>query len=559
MIQYSLNVIDTPIYLLALDAQSAFDRCLRQILCTELYMTGTNYAALRLVDNRLKSRQTVYQWDNEMIGPSKDITGFEQGGINSGDFYKLYNNEQLNRAQSSCLGVDLGSGIISGVGQADDVILSSNDLNSLGLLARLTEEYCSEYRVKLVAPKTKLLAMYNANHEVLIRYAKLTNRISIDGLKVELVDEAEHVGVLRSTHGNMPHILNRISCHKKALASIGCVGMSLSQRVNPAANLRIHTLYAVPILYSGLASLVLKPKELYTLANHYKTTLQQLQRLHEKTPRGVVYLLAGCLPPEALLHMKQLSLFSMICRKPDDPLHRHGRFILTNCSQKSKSWFCQVKDILIQYGLNDPLHYLDCPPQKPVFKQQVKRVISNYWHAVLIEECKGLSSLKYFRPELYSLLKPHYMWTTTAGNPFETSKSTVTARMISGRFRSEMFCRHFKKDNKSGNCTAPGCFNQKGTLEHILVSCPHLEAIRELMFTMCLEKTVMFPSLHQLVREVMISSEEVKAQFFIEPLAFPLVRQECMVFGQQYIMTVSYITRTFVFNINREYQKRFKN
>ena len=108
-----------------------------------------------------------------------------------------------------------------------------------------------------------------------------TGLVSIDGINVEFVDEAEH-GVLRSTHGNMPHILNQITCHKKALASIGCVGMSLSQRVNPAANLRIHTLYAVPILYSGLASLVLKPKELYTLANHYKTTLQQLQRLHEK-------------------------------------------------------------------------------------------------------------------------------------------------------------------------------------------------------------------------------------------------------------------------------------
>ena len=184
--------------------------------------------------------------------------------------------------------------------------------------------YCCDYRVKLVPSKTKLLALYKAKREVQIRYAKLTNRISIDGVKVEFVDEAEHVGVQRSTHGNMPHILTRISSHKKALASIGCAGMSLSQRVNPAANLRIHTLYAVPILYSGVASLVLKPKEFHTLANHYKTTLQQLQRLHEKTPRGVVYLLAGCLPPEALLHMKQLSLFSMICRKPDDPLHRHG-------------------------------------------------------------------------------------------------------------------------------------------------------------------------------------------------------------------------------------------
>ena len=101
-------------------------------------------------------------------------------------------------------------------------------MNSLGLLSRLTEEYCSEYRVKLVAPKTKLFAMYNTKHEVQIIYAKLTNRISIDGINVEL-DEAEHVGVLRSTHGNIPHILNRISCHKKELASIGCVGMSLSQ------------------------------------------------------------------------------------------------------------------------------------------------------------------------------------------------------------------------------------------------------------------------------------------------------------------------------------------
>jgi len=357
----------------------------------------------------------------------------------------------------------------------------------------------------------------------------------------------------------MPHILNRISSHKKALASIGCAGMSLSQRVNPAANLRIHTLYAVPILYSGVASLVLKPKEFHTLANHYKTTLQQLQRLHEKTPRGVVYLLAGCLPPEALLHMKQLSLFSMICRKPDDPLHRHGQHILTNCSQKSKSWFYQVKDILTQYGLNDPLQYLDYPPQKLVFKQQVKKAISNYWHTVLSDECKGLSSLKYFRPELYSLLKPHYMWTTSAGNPFETSKATVTARMISGRFRTEMFCQHFNKDNKSGNCTAADCVNQKGTLEHILVSCPSLETVRERMFAMCLEKTVMFPSLHQFIRDVLTSDEEVKTLFFIEPLAFPLVRHGCMVFGQQYILTVSYITRTFVFNINREYQKRFQH
>ena len=37
VIQYSQSVLMQPLYLLALDAQSAFDRCLRQILITELY------------------------------------------------------------------------------------------------------------------------------------------------------------------------------------------------------------------------------------------------------------------------------------------------------------------------------------------------------------------------------------------------------------------------------------------------------------------------------------------------------------------------------------------
>jgi len=83
------------------------------------------------------------------MGPAEDITGFEQGGVNSSDFYKLYNNEQLDVAQSSELGVDIGSSVISAVGQADDVILVSNDLHALKLLLKLTENYCAKFRVKL--------------------------------------------------------------------------------------------------------------------------------------------------------------------------------------------------------------------------------------------------------------------------------------------------------------------------------------------------------------------------------------------------------------------------
>ena len=133
VIQHSLFVARQPVYLLSLDAQSAFDRCLRQVLTSELYKAGVPPAAILLIDNRLASRATVYEWEGEMMGPAKDITGFEQGGVNSSDYYKLYNNEQLKSAQHSKLGVDIGSNVISAVGQADDVILVAPSLYNLKL------------------------------------------------------------------------------------------------------------------------------------------------------------------------------------------------------------------------------------------------------------------------------------------------------------------------------------------------------------------------------------------------------------------------------------------
>ena len=107
------------------------------------------------------------KWDKELLGPIKDTQGVEQGGCPSDRIYRLTNNEQLDTAQMSELGVDLGlllapSGellrqVLSGVGQADDVGLVSSDLKKLKLLLYLTILYCQKFQVKIVGAKTKLL------------------------------------------------------------------------------------------------------------------------------------------------------------------------------------------------------------------------------------------------------------------------------------------------------------------------------------------------------------------------------------------------------------------
>ena len=130
--------------------------------------------------------------------------------------------------------------------------------------------------------------------------------------------------------------------------------------------------------------------------------------------------------------------------------------------------------------------------------------------------------------------------------------------MLSGRYRSEFFCRHFKA-NHSGLCSSPTCEDVAGTLEHILISCPAYSITRDEQFSLCLSNTVMFPFLHGFIRQIINSDENTKAQFFLEPLAFEVIRQESNNHGMHYLSTLNYICRSFVFSIHREYINRIKN
>ena len=300
--------------------------------------------------------------------------------------------------------------------------------------------------------------------------------------------------------------------------------------------------------------MVMSKAEKNVLSTHYKCRVQRLQRLHQNTPRAVVFFLAGCLPGEAVLHQRQLGLFAMVCHLPEDPLYSHAKYILTYAPNSAKSWFQQIRELCTQYGLQDPLQLLNNPPPKEAFKREVKTKITNYWETLLRVEASPLGSLKYFKPELYSLTKAHYMWTSAASNPFECSKATILAKMASGRYRTEMLCRHWSS-NKDGYCRAPSCSLEPGTLKHLLVTCPALDAVRERLYTMWLERTVMFPALHSVIRDVLCSDENCKTQFILEPLVFPQLSKCFQFYGKSFIDQLSYITRTFAFYIDREYKK----
>ena len=281
--------------------------------------------------------KTFLDWNGQLMGPIHDELGLEQGGVSSSDLYKIFYQDQLRTAQASELGVPLGPLTVSSVGQADDTALVSTSIHNLNLLLYLTSIFCSRYQVTLSSDKTRLLAYHKGDMKDTVDYWQNANPIRVNDIPISFSNTAEHVGVVRSTSGNLPAIQARISAHKKALGAVLYAGLARSHRANPLASIRIQHIYCNSVLFSGIGSLVLSSNECKIVAQHHKETLSNLQRLLPLTPRPVIYFLAGTLPGEAHLHLRQLSLFSMVLRLPRNILHSHAKniFNFVTCSPKS--------------------------------------------------------------------------------------------------------------------------------------------------------------------------------------------------------------------------------
>ena len=153
--------------------------------------------------------------------------------------------------------------------------------------------------------------------------------------------------------------------------------------------------------------------------------------------------MCGSLPATAFLHLRQLTLFNMICNMPNDPLYKRAHQALTCSKPSSKSWFASLRSICLQYGLPHPLTLLDNPMPKKAFKKLTKSKVVDYWEDKLRSEAIILPSLLYFDPYYHSLVYPHPTLSTTGSNPHEVSKAVIQCKMKSGRYRTAALSRHW--------------------------------------------------------------------------------------------------------------------
>ena len=556
-INHSIYVNKQPVYLLLLDAKSAFDLVIIEHAIRCAWNAGTQDQGLVYLDKRLRNRLTFVEWDKQMMGPIADTVGVEQGGCYSDRVYRLVNNEQLDTAQKSELGIDLGlapapSGglvrqVLSSVGQADDVGLLSSSLMNLICLLHLTKMYCAKYQVQLVGAKTKLL-VFNTKESVHHTAVELAAYPVIVDQPIEPSDEAAHVGVVRSVHGNMAHISERLSAHRKSVYAVLHGGMARGHRANPAASLRVEKVYCVSVLLSGMASLVFTDREMKLMDKHYKVHLERLLKLHQATPAPVVFFLAGCLPLPAQLHQRMFSLFGQLCRlrDGDNILAAHARNILSSSSPSSKSWFWKLRQLCLQYGLPHPLTWLDTRPSKLQVKVQVRSAVLQYWRTKLHTKADSLSSLCYLRTGFMSLTRCHPVFSSCGSSPWEMEKAVTQSRLLSGRYRLEALSGHWTPGNREGLCALPECWgtpaSHKGTVEAFLLTCPSLSAVRLELTIATLRFQDDHPHLKEVVNNCMADSP---VQFLLDCSTMPIVIEAVQKLGECVLNKLFKLTRNY--------------
>ena len=68
-ILHGLYTLDSPVYVIYIDAKNCFDSVLKELLILELFSAGTCGESLTLINNRLSNRRTYLEWGNTMMGP----------------------------------------------------------------------------------------------------------------------------------------------------------------------------------------------------------------------------------------------------------------------------------------------------------------------------------------------------------------------------------------------------------------------------------------------------------------------------------------------------------
>ena len=138
----------------------------------------------------------MIKWDGAISEHFQVLQGVRQGGILSTDLYKLYGNDQLHRIQGTGEGFHIGDICCAAPTVADDMAFGSSCLKILQALVSITVD--NSKMEKYILQPTKRFILEAVTPCKRARECEPEIKITMGGIKMPVVEEAMHMGILRS-------------------------------------------------------------------------------------------------------------------------------------------------------------------------------------------------------------------------------------------------------------------------------------------------------------------------------------------------------------------------
>ena len=336
------NTEHTPIYLLSLDAEKAFDTCNWLKLFTHLYEKSIvpNTVLKFLIKLYIQGDASI-RYRGEYSDNFTFSQGVRQGSILSPFFYNHYTEQLIKDIQDMEIGTKLPGGInTSIVAFADDIILLSPNLKQLQLMLDKCVDFGKEHGLKFNKLKTQF---------VISGTSPITDpTITLDNSTIRPQKELKHLGFKWGTLGKTltldRHIHSRLTDLWATTSSLISSGV---RWVHPGTIATIAKSILIPKLLYGL-ELTELTKSFETLLNtQFRNSVKSLWGIskHSKNDLNKFY---GIHEISSTIKARKLKLLQQLM-KNDTTKH----YLLNSLSTESTSpTLTHFMEICNEYGLN---------------------------------------------------------------------------------------------------------------------------------------------------------------------------------------------------------------
>jgi hypothetical protein len=198
-----------------IDFEKAFDRIDRNLLFAKLKKLGLN-------GNMLNCIKAIYSHCKCMVNINGHLTesfdshfGVRQGDNLSPTLFNLFINDLVTEINNGSRGVACGDTFVHCLLYADDLVVISDDENDLQKMLDILHSWCSRWKMKINADKSKIVHFRGLNQMHTEYVFKLGNEI------IECVDKYKYLGVV--LHYSLNYEMSSAVLAKSAGRALGSI------------------------------------------------------------------------------------------------------------------------------------------------------------------------------------------------------------------------------------------------------------------------------------------------------------------------------------------------